>query len=188
MDDALTLELSARQAEREAELRRANAEPFPGSLAEAFDPVAKRVGNFTVRPVVPFDHQILRALKSPLYLQMLELGKPEGERAETAFSDDDEWDMLYQFTRPARDLVSVIAKGPEFFRATARETMGFDSDITLLGKEILLRMIVLEVGSSYQTIVGTAKRPGDSGATVNFHRPPTDSTTASAGGSPTSPG
>lgn len=182
--DKILEALAEKSAEREKLVAQAQAEPFPGSLAAAFDPVERRVGKYKVRHVVPFDHQVFKALNSPFYRQAKELGKPAEERTVTDFSDEDEWDFLFQFLTPVRVVAAIIADGPAAFRERAREAIAFDEGMTILMRQILVNMIVQQVMLSYTTIVETKTKPSSTGSTVTFPTP--NKTTGSGGGSPTS--
>lgn len=96
--------------ERLAE-KRANADPLPGPLADAFTNGPIKVGKWSVRQLVAYDWTIMKAINSPLYQQMLEADKPEGEQSDTDFTDLQGYEICWQFTRPIGDVDAVFTKG-----------------------------------------------------------------------------
>ena len=115
---------------REESNKRAAADPLPGPLADAFlkGAIPWGDGRF-VRRVVASDWKILKALDSPIFRQMLEAQKKPELREETVYSDEDQWEMCWQFTHTPAENRALIAKGREAYRAAA-ETWADETDLT----------------------------------------------------------
>lgn len=96
----------------------ASMEPLPGPLADAFGPDTI-INGIRIRPVVHYDLVILRQLNSPLYRHMLEMGKPENERQEIKYTDDDGYMLVWQFTTPISQVREELGRGHESLKACA---------------------------------------------------------------------
>lgn len=171
----------ARRASRNAAMSAANTEPLPGPLLDAFGGVPQSIAGLTVRPLVHFDFVILRKLESPLLRQLQSAGGDTSKPA-TEFSDEQGYEMVFQFTRPAREAAAVLAKGKEEFRRRALEEIG----MTLGPVEValLIKAVEREFVRAFSTAVQYGVAAGIDGTV--FTMPPADPTTASAGGSTTS--
>lgn len=99
---------------------RAGHDPLPGPLSGAFLDQEIKVLDVSVRPVVAFDMAMFKKLDSPLYRQMLE---PENA-ASIQFTEEEGWEMCFQFTRPCREVRAALAKGREAFRESATQAFG----------------------------------------------------------------
>ena len=131
--------------------KRAAADPLPGSLAEAFLSDAIQVGdNLYVRRVVASDWRIIKALDSPLYRQMLEYQKPEETREEIEFSDEEQWEMCWQFTHSPKECRALLAKGRDAFRETASEMA---DTISMPQMPMIIKAIVKQIYASFETSI-----------------------------------
>ncbi len=90
--------------------KRANADPLPGPLADAFTNGPIKVGKWQVRQIVAYDWTIMKAINSPLFQQMLEADKPEGEQKETEFTEVQTYEICWQFTRSIEEVDAVFTK------------------------------------------------------------------------------
>lgn len=97
---------------------RANNDPLPGALNDAFSQDAIDVDGVLVRKVVAGDWIILKQIKSPLY--EMQLGeKPE----EIKSTEEEDMELLFQFTRPIQEVRKVLAKGRDYFREQALQNI-----------------------------------------------------------------
>lgn len=160
----------------------ANAVPLPGPLLDAFAHVPQTISGRTVRPVMHYDFVILQKLDSPLLKHL-----KGGTKKATAYTDEQGYEMVYQFTQPIREIVAAIARdGREFagrFKAAALETIGLSLGPVEVG--LLVQAVEREFLRAFSTRLGYEAKPGEPGQV--FTTPPPAPTTASAGGSTTSP-
>jgi hypothetical protein len=99
--------------------KRANADPLPGVLYRAFDPKPIDIGSgLTVRPVVASDWKALKWLESPVWKAFLELQKDEKIREEIQYTDEEQYEMAWQFTHTPKEVRGLMAKGRDIFRET----------------------------------------------------------------------
>src|SRR5262245_61372245 len=80
--------------------KRAVSDPLPGPLVDAFAPLSLSVEgtDLKVRPLVAYDWALFKLIKSPIYLQMLEVMQ-SGENAKMVEPTDQEvWDAIYILT------------------------------------------------------------------------------------------
>lgn len=108
-------EAAAREAaevaryEARAEAReKANADPLPGPLLDAFLAPEAVAAGLRLQPIVAYHLVLLRALDSPLLRLLAELGKPEAERREPEYSDDELFETLFVFTRPIAEVRTAL--------------------------------------------------------------------------------
>src|ERR1017187_6604772 len=115
---------------REEANKRAAADPLPGPLADAFlkGAIPWGDGRF-VRRVVASDWKILKGLDSPIFRQILEPQKDPTLREETVYSDEEQWEMCWQFTHSPADNRALMAKGRPAYRAEA-EKWADETDLT----------------------------------------------------------
>lgn len=133
--------------------RRAAATPLPGALADAFLRGAIQVDETTfVRRVVASDWPILQWLNSPLYRLILEIQKDEAIREEIPYTDEEEWEMCWQFTHSPKECRALKEKGREVFKQTAIDEIG-DSSLMGVQKKIV-SAISAQVVASFGTKVG----------------------------------
>jgi hypothetical protein len=177
----------ARQARRHEALAAAHATPLPGPLADAFAHIPKTIAGLTVRPCVHYDFIILQQLKSPLLDLIKQAASPGGDgsaRPAIEVSDDQSYELIFQFTRPVREMAALVAQGPGKFRARAREEIGYTLGPVEVG--LLAKAVSDEIVRAFSTVVKYTRPSSESeGATV-FTPPPASPMTASAGGSATS--
>lgn len=195
------MEQIARDAEanqvNSVHVRRANAEAFPGPLAQAFAEDPPNLHGFKLRPVVAADFILLRKLGSPLYKQTQALtehaGKiksgllPEGTpMPKTDFEDEEAFEMIYQFTIPIHQARSELNKGRDYFRECALRAVA--DKLNPMHVPDLVTGIVNNFLATFATVIEHAP-PAKEGGTeiVNFPAPPAAKATASAGGLNTSP-
>jgi hypothetical protein len=102
--------------------KRANADPLPGVLYRAFDPDHIPIGNgLSVRPVVASDWKALKWLESPVWKAFLELQKDEKIREDVAYTDEEQYEMAWQFTHTPKEVRALMARGRDCFRETCVE-------------------------------------------------------------------
>ncbi len=174
----------AGKAKRDGFIARANAEPFPGPLAQAFAHGPIRVGEFTIREFVPMDAAILRRLNSPFYQQILEVLKPKEQRTKTPYQDADEWQVIFLFTRPCAEAERLLDAGPAAFAQAARAAFAHNPRINLALYEDLFTACAGRIMAAFHTALDYRATASDGEGTV-FTTPPPAPTTASAGGSTT---
>ena len=107
---------------RDESQKRAAADPLPGPLSDAFLKGAIRISrDVAVRRIVASDWHILKGLDSPILRQLLELQKDESLREETAYSDVEQCEMVYQFTHTPKECRELLAQGRNLFKAKAED-------------------------------------------------------------------
>ena len=145
-------EESARLAEAGVEQMaraRAAADPLPGALSDAFLKDSIKIADGVwVRRVVASDWKILKALDSPIFRQMLEFQKPEDAREETVFSDEEQWEMCWQFTHTPKENRELIAQGRKAYAETA-ETWADSAELSQM--PLIIDAITKQLIRSFQT-------------------------------------
>jgi hypothetical protein len=95
----------------------ASARPLPGPLAQAFAPRIEEVAGFKVRAPKHYDFVALQVLESPLLeefkaasraARLRALGKKVKRRPPTPWTDEQGYEIIYQFTRPAEELIGLV--------------------------------------------------------------------------------
>ena len=183
----------ARAAAKRAQgMSEAAAEPLPGPLREAFAPEPVQAGGLRVRPLVHYDFVILRRLDSPLLKQLAAAadkarGRKKSANAETPWTDEDGYEMIYQFTRPAEEVAAFFARYGVQARARFREVALREIGFKLGPVEVAA--LIPAVVSAFMNAFSTRVKfePKDPGGDGGFQSPPPGAT-ASAGGSITSAG
>lgn len=94
---------------------RAAAEPLPGPLKDAFCGEPVTVGGLTIRKAVHADWVILERLNSPIYQEFLEAQKPEGSRDPVKWSQAEQFELVYLFTRPVLEAKEILDAGRKAF-------------------------------------------------------------------------
>lgn len=143
--------------------RRAAATPLPGALADAFLTDAIQItDNLFVRRVVASDWSILQWLDSPIYKMILEVQKEDALREEVTYTDEEEWEMVWQFTHAPKDVRALKAKGREVFKETCANEIG-DAYSLVVTKKVV-EAISKQILSSFDTKIGFAssEEGGDS--------------------------
>ncbi len=179
LPDGITAEQLARHVARQEGIVRANAEPMPGPLNDAFNPVVPVFCGLTLREVVPTDMGLLKRLDSPLFREMAQLAKPPEERSTLTYEDDEIWELLYLFTRPARAARATLAIGRPAFREAA---LAFADALPVAAiglKQQLLAIINQLWMRAFSTLIEYAPPPAADGS---FPLPPAQPTTGSVGG------
>jgi len=172
----------ARRERRVAATAQANADPLPGPLADVFGHVPQTIAGLTVRPLVHYDFVLLKKLGSPLLDQLSKVGSGDEGKSETPFTDEQGYEMIYQFTRPAKLAAAVLARGREVFAQAALEEIGMS-----LGP-VDVAALVVAVQREFVRAFSTAVKYGSPAPDVEsgtvFSVPPAEApATASAGGS-----
>lgn len=133
--------------------RRAAATPLPGALADAFLTDSIQVSdNLFVRRVVASDWSILQWLDSPIYKMILEVQKDEKIRESVSYTDDEEWEMVWQFTHSPKDVRSLKAKGREVFKETCASDIGDSYSLVVTKKAV--EAISKQILASFDTKIG----------------------------------
>lgn len=103
-----------KHAVHEMAAARANTDPLPGPVAMAFDErnyIQIPGAQLQIRPVVAYDLQIAKAFNLAVYQFILELAKPEGQRQNVEWDDEEKAFLVWLFTRPCKEVRAVIRKG-----------------------------------------------------------------------------
>lgn len=169
------------KARRDRRIAQANAEPFPGPLDAAFAQGPVQIGGFTVRELVPIDVKLLKRLDSPFYRQMLELLKPKEQRQRTPVADEQEWEIIYLFTRPSLEAEAELDRSLAGFRHAARLAFAHNPRINVAVYQRLYNACANRIIRAFATAVAYEARSlcGDDEV---FTTPPPEPTTASVGG------
>ena len=131
MPDLAPREAAAREAaelaryEARAEAReKANADPLPGPLLDAFLAPEAVAAGLRLQPIVAYHLVLLRALDSPLLRLLAELGKPEADRRDPDYSDDELFETLTLVqTKKMKKPMPIVLFGTEYWR----EVINFDA-------------------------------------------------------------
>jgi len=81
---------------------------------------------------------------------MLEYQKPEETREEIEFSDEEQWEMCWQFTHSPKECRALLAKGREAFRETASEMA---DTISMPQMPMIIKAIVKQIYASFETSI-----------------------------------
>jgi hypothetical protein len=135
--------------QREA-AKRAQAEPLPGALGAAFLNGDIDVQGIKVRRVVATDWKVLKWLKSPILQQILELQKPAESREEIFISDEDEYEMCFQFIHSPKRMRELMGGTREDFRKLATEEIADKLD------NAIVKAIVVAVSEQFIVSFQTA--------------------------------
>jgi len=157
-----TLDEQAQELElKEQANRRAAATPLPGALADAFLTDAIQVtDNMFVRRIVASDWKILQALGSPIYKLILELQKDAALREDISYTDEEEWEMCWQFTHNPKECRELLAKGKDAFRS---EAVALGDTLTLPVMKSIVAAVRKHLFDSYLTKVnfGSEETPAE---------------------------
>ncbi len=165
---------------------RANGDPLPGPLAAAFCEGAIRIGSsgLLVRKVVANDWVIFKKVNSPMLRLIEELnqaaGKLDHPAPDVAMTDEEEFELCYQFTRPISEVRSVLNQGLEKFKNAALVSIGdLHSDIVV---KLITAAIVEQIKRAWQTANQYAGEMKEDGEVTFFRDTNPEPGTASAGG------
>jgi len=174
----------------------AAARPLPGPLAAAFAGQPQEVAGLRVRQPRHYDFVALQVLDSPLLKEfeaaakaarLKALGKKIRRRPATPWTDEQGYEIIYQFTRPADELVALV-QAPDRQAAVKAYRDRALREIGLKLGPVEVAMLVAAVSREFETYFSTwlryqSKAQGSAGETV-FSTPPPG--TAPVGGSTTS--
>jgi hypothetical protein len=173
---------------RDLAAARANAEPFPGVLKDAFlegdIEVKTSKGSVSIRPIVKADWALLAKLNSPLRQEYLEMFKPATSRDPVVYSDEEGAEIAFQFTIPVSEARALLKKGREAFQEAALLKIG---DVyTELEVNEMVSAVGRQIARSLAPLL-KYKSPEDPGEVKdpNFTSAEASTTTASAGSSTT---
>ena len=138
--------------------KRAAATPLPGALSEAFLADAIKVTDeLYVRRIVASDWGILQWLDSPIHKLILEIQKDEKIREAVNYTDEEEWEMVWQFTHEPKEIRALKVKGREVFKETCANEIGdkYALNVTKMAVEAISEQII----KSFETKIdyGTAE-------------------------------
>lgn len=167
--------------------REASAEPLPGPLADAFAGLPEAVAGLRVRPMVHFDFVLLKIIKSPLLEHLARQAGTKG-KVSTGWSDEQGWEMVWQFTRPPEEVHAWLAQQPPAkvaanYRAMVTREIGMK--LGPFEVVLLIRMAQKAFVDAFSTMLQYVPKDEEKGG-LSFPTPPV--ATASAGGSATSAG
>lgn len=153
--------------------------PLPGPLGAAFAGTGRTVCGVLVRAPVAIDFVILQKLESPLLKQMGEAAKPKLLRKETAFTSQDGWNMVYQFTTDPEVIEAEVNESKSKFERSAKKKVGMQMNPFAVNR--IVEIIGLQISESFLTALRYMDSSGgDPGK--DFPAPPAEPATASAGG------
>src|SRR5262245_1753898 len=104
-----------------AALDRVSGDPLPGPLAQAFSNTEITIAGVTVRKVVASDWIILRELNSPVIRLIQELRQNPNDDPKVEVKDEENFEIVYQFTHTAKECRALLRHGKEYFREKALE-------------------------------------------------------------------
>lgn len=106
-----------------AALDRVSGDPLPGPLATAFCDTDIVAGGLHVRKVVPSDWIVLRTINSPILRLIEELRMNPKVDPKIEVTDEEHAEVVFQFTRTAKECRTILKQGKEHFRERAIEFM-----------------------------------------------------------------
>jgi hypothetical protein len=128
---------------------RANGDPFPGPLAEAFCKGSIKVGEYTVRKIAASDWTILRQLKSPLITLIQDIHQEPGTVPEVPISKEQEWELAFQFTHPVKDTRDLLELGEDHFKEAVLAFI--DSGVDEIVVSLICRAVIEQIKRSWET-------------------------------------
>lgn len=165
--------------------RRASADPLPGPLADAFAKGAIAVGELKVRKVVASDWVTFKRIKSPVLEMVLEIqqsaGSPDATIPEVEFTDQQQWEMCWQFTHTPAEVRVALDDG--FFSDYARRDIADAPDVQV---PLIITAAMEQIKRSWQTAVKFAAGMEKDGEVTFFRDAEATRKMASDGGSSTS--
>jgi hypothetical protein len=193
------LERQQRSLQADAGLAaQACARPLPGALAGAFAPQVREIAGLRVRAPRHYDFVALQVLDSPLLKEfqaaakasrLKALGKKVKRRPPTPWTDEQGYEIIYQFTRPAEELLALV-QAPDRKRAVAEYRQRALREIGLqLGPvevALLVSAVSREFDAYFSTWVRYESKPAGGGGETVFTTPPPG--TVPVGGSTTTAG
>ena len=176
----------------------ASATPLPGPLAGAFAPDQAEIAGLRVRAPRHYDFVALQVLDSPLLKEfaaaskaakLKALGRRVRPRPPTPWTDQQGYEIIYQFTRPVEELIALVtapnrSQAVAQYREQALRAIGLR--LGPVEVQLLVAAVTREFDRYFSTwLKYTPKDTGSGGETV-FTTPPAG--TAPAGGSTTTAG
>lgn len=192
LDPKLTIEqvLKPEQVQRfdlkQQALGRANGEPFPGPLADAFLKDAIMVGDIAVRKVVARDWKILRAINSPVIRLIQDSAQNPNAVPEIETTDEEEWELAFQFTHTPSEVWDTLQKGREMFSKVAQIAVADNPRFTSSIVKLIGAAVMEQIRREWQTALKFKAEMEERGDVSFFREPTTSPTTGLAGGSNTS--
>lgn len=153
-----------KHAVHEMAAARANTDPMPGPVAMAFDErnyVRVPGTQLEIRPLVAYDLQIAKAFNLAVYQFILEMAKPEAQRQNVDWEDDEKAFLVWLFTRPCKEVRAVVRKGgKELAMETACETISDTIGPVEMGMAI--DAVLMQFSRSLSTAVeyAASEKPG----------------------------
>lgn len=142
---------------------RANSNPLPGPLGDAFDDrgfitVETQIGKLEVRPIVAYDFEIMRQHNMSMHQFILELAKQPQLREEIPWSAEERWILCWMFTRPCADVRKVYRIGKQAMIDAALSEIA--DRLHPMEIENLVQAVQLQFGKSIMTAVeyGTGEK------------------------------
>lgn len=144
-----------------------NATPLPGALAKAFPLPELKVGAFSVRAPRAYDWTLLKAINSPIHRQILEMANALSDKKDVDFTDEEGWDICYQFTRSCREVDAVYcAGGHAALRAKAKEIFAFELETVQIAE--IVKAVILQIANTWETAMSYKGDEKGEGATTFF--------------------
>lgn len=132
-------------------IRRAQLKPLPGDSADAFIKGATRVGDVTVREILPIHIACLQAVNSPLLTLVQKATESEDKKGDSDFSEDEQNEVCYIMVEDPKTLRSILKSGGE--PALKEKATEMIQDIWNAAK---INMVVLAVIEQFHRHVKTS--------------------------------
>jgi len=163
---------------------RAHSDPLPGPIADAFDERGFiKVDKYEVRPVVAYDFEIMKQCNMAMHQFILELAKTPELREDIDWNPEEQWVLVYVFTRPCAEVRKVFRKGKEALYETALAEIADKIHPVLVDK--LVEAVQLQFGKSILTAVEYGTGENGKAKTHFFQDAGANPPMGSAGGSAT---
>lgn len=121
---------------------RASREPLPGPAEFIFnnDPLTVKtsIGEVVIRPMKAYDINIFKLINSPFYRVIM--NDIENGQSSMFTTEEESYELIYQFTHPCKDVYQLFKRGPEVFRDVVIEEVAFvynPQDAALLVEKIM---------------------------------------------------
>jgi hypothetical protein len=143
---------------------RANSNPLPGPLGDAFDDrgfivvETRSCGKLEVRPVVAYDFEIMRQHNMAMHQFILELAKLPNLREEIDWTAEERWVLCWMFTRPCAEVRKIYRKGKEAMQEAAFAEIS--DKLHPMEVEKIVEAVQLQFGKSIITAVEYGQNDG----------------------------
>ena len=161
---------------------RAAKEPLPGAYADAFNTepltVKTSIGDVVIRPMVAYDINIFKLINSPFYQIMLGDKIDKNITNQLFTSEEESYEMIYQFTHTPKECYQLFKKGKEAYKDKVMEEVSFvynPAEAAMLIETIMSHIFKVNMAR----VDFTTPEPDESGGDKKKLTPPVPTVTTS---------